>query len=120
MSMHVDVKWRPDGYKNSLKAAAMEALHGAGEIVLKDWQNTIPWATGNLASRLTIIDHPKDLKVTVSSSGPYAIRQEFDDSLRHPDPTNPSSRSDRKAHAGRDALNNNKANITKFVQDRLR
>jgi len=65
-------------------------------------------------------DQPSELKVVISSTGPYAVRQEFDDSLRHPDPTNPSSRSGRKAHAGRDALNDNRENILKFVQDRMK
>jgi len=103
-----------------MKAACMEALHAAGEIVLKEWGNTIPHATGDLESSLTVTDQPSQLRVTVSSTGPYAIRQELDESLRHPDPTNPSSRSGRKAHAGRDALNNNRDNIKKFVQDRMK
>ena len=120
MAMDVNVKWHPDAFKNGIKSQAMSALHDAGEVVLKEWQNTIPYASGDLASHLTVTDHQKDLKVTVSSSGPYAIRQEFDDSLRHPDPTNPSSRSDRKAHAGRDALNNNRENIAKFIRDRMK
>jgi len=110
----------------------MDALHQAGEIILKEWGNTIPHATGDLESSLTphatgdlessltVTDHSRDLKVTVSSAGPYAIRQELDDTLRHPDPTNPSSRSGRKAHAGRDALNNNRENIAKFVRDRMK
>lgn len=103
-----------------MKAAAMDALHEAGEIVLKEWGNTIPHATGDLESSLTVTDYPNEQKVTVSSTGPYALRQERDDSLRHPDPTNPSSRSGRKAHAGRDALNNNRENIAKFVRDRMK
>jgi len=98
----------------------MDALHEAGEIVLKEWGNTIPHATGDLESSLTVNDYPGEQKVTVSSSGPYAIVQELDDTLRHPDPTNPSSRSGRKAHAGRDALNNNRENIAKFVRDRMK
>jgi len=87
---------------------------------MKEWQNTIPYASGDLASHLQVQDQPSELKVVISSTGPYAVRQEFDDSLRHPDPTNPSSRSGRKAHAGRDALNDNRENILKFVQDRMK
>ena len=103
-----------------VKKQAMSTVHDAGEIVLKEWGNTIPHATGDLESHLTITDQPSKLKVVLSSTGPYALRQEKDDSLRHPDPTNPSSRSGRKAHAGRDALNNNRENIAKFVQDRMK
>ena len=114
------VNWHPQAYIVATKKAAMSALHDAGEIVKKEWQNTIPYASGDLASHLQVQDQPSELKVVISSTGPYAIRQEFDDSLRHPDPTNPSSRSGRKAHAGRDALNNNRDNIKKFVQDRMK
>ena len=115
-----EIKWHPEALQKKMKAAAMDALHEAGEIVLKEWGNTIPYATGDLESSLTVNDYPGEQKVTVSSSGPYAIRQELDDTLRHPDPTNPSSRSGRKAHAGRDALNNNRENIAKFVRDRMK
>lgn len=115
-----EIKWHPEALRQKMKAAAMDALHEAGEIVLKEWGNTIPHATGDLESSLTVTDYPNEQKVTVSSTGPYALRQERDDSLRHPDPTNPSSRSGRKAHAGRDALNNNRENIAKFVRDRMK
>ena len=115
-----EIKWHPDAFKNGIKSQAMAALHDAGEIVLKEWGNTIPHATGELESHLTITDQPSQLRVVLSSTGPYAIRQEFDDSLRHPDPANPSSRSGRKAHAGRDALNNNRENIKKFIRDRMK
>ncbi len=120
MAIRVNINWHPNAYKDAVKDAAMDALHDAGEIILKDWQNTIPYASGDLASHLQVQDNKSKLQVTISSSGPYAIRQEFDDSLHHPDPTNPSSRSGRKAHAGRDALNDNRENIKKFVQDRLK
>lgn len=115
-----DVQWHPEALLQKMKAASMEALHEAGEIVLKEWGNTIPHATGDLESHLTITDQPSKLQVVLSSTGPYALRQELDDSLRHPDPTNPSSRSGRKAHAGRDALNDNRDNIQKLVQDRMK
>ncbi len=115
-----EIKWHPEALQQKMKAAAMDALHQAGEIILKEWGNTIPHATGDLESSLTVNDYPGEQKVIVSSSGPYAIRQELDDTLRHPDPTNPSSRGGRKAHAGRDALNNNRENIAKFVRDRMK
>ena len=115
-----EIKWHPEALQKKMRDAAMDALHEAGEIVLKEWGNTIPHATGDLESNLTVNDYPGEQKVTVSSSGPYAIRQELDDTLRHPDPTNPSSRGGRKAHAGRDALNNNRENIAKFVRDRMK
>ncbi|HQN31692.1 MAG TPA: HK97 gp10 family phage protein [Methanothrix soehngenii] len=115
-----EIQWHPEALLQKMKAAAMDALHEAGEIVLKEWGNTIPHATGDLESSLTVTDQPSQMRVIVSSTGPYAIRQELDDSLRHPDPTNPSSRSGRKAHAGRDALNNNRENIAKFVRDRMK
>ena len=114
------VNWHPEAFRARQKKQAMGALHDAGEIIMKDWENTIPYATGDLASHLQVQDQPSALKVVISSTGPYAVRQEKDDSLRHPDPTNPSSRSGRKAHAGRDALNNNRDNIKKFVQDRMK
>lgn len=104
----------------TVKQQAMGALHEAGEKVLKVWGDTIPHASGDLESHLTVTDLPTQMAVKVSSTGPYAIRQELDDSLRHPDPTNPSSRSGRKAHAGRDALNDNRDNIQKLVQDRMK
>lgn len=116
----VEIQWHPEALQQKMKAAAMDALHEAGEIVLKEWGNTIPHATGDLESSLTVTDQPSQMRVIVSSTGPYAIRQELDDSLRHPDPTNPSSREGRKAHAGRDALNNNRENIAKFVRDRMK
>ena len=115
-----EIQWHPEALLQKMKAAAMDALHEAGEIVLKEWGNTIPHATGDLESSLTVTDQSSQMRVIVSSTGPYAIRQELDDSLRHPDPTNPSSRSGRKAHAGRDALNNNRENIAKFVRDRMK
>jgi len=114
------VNWHPEAFRTRKKKQAMSALHDAGEIVKKEWQNTIPYASGDLASHLQVQDQPSELKVVISSTGPYAVRQEFDDSLRHPDPINPSSRSGRKAHAGRDALNNNRENIKKLVQARMK
>lgn len=115
----MSVSWNDGAYKTKIHKAAMEALHVAGELVLKDWAETIPYATGDLASHLTVTDQPSENSVIISSTGPYAIRQELDESLRHPDPTNPASRSGRKAHAGRDALNKNRENITKLVEARI-
>lgn len=116
----MSISWNDVVYKVKVHTAVMAALHDAGELVLKDWAETIPYATGDLASHLTVSDQPSDNSVIVSSTGPYAARQEMDESLRHPDPTNPASRSGRKAHAGRDALNKNLSNITKLVEARIK
>lgn len=79
----------------------------AEKVVLPKWAKTIPHATGDLESHLTVTDivlYGHQVASQVSSVGPYAVRQEFDETLRHPDPTNPLSLGGRKAHAGRDAL----------------
>ena len=112
-----DVKWNGDEILENARQAAKEAVQVAGEIVLRAWQETIPWATGDLASSLTVTDMEDG--VQVSSSGPYAAVQEFDATLRHPDPTNPLSLSGRKAHAGRDALNDNRENIRALIEAKV-
>ena len=115
--MSTEVIWHGDEILAKAKTAAKEALHLSGEIVLRVWQETIPWATGDLASTLTVTDMEDG--VQVSSSGPYAAAQEFDATLRHPDPTNPLSLAGRKAHAGRDALDDNKENIRALIEAKV-
>ncbi len=62
-----------------------EGLNDSAEIVSKEWQNTIPYATGELASHVQPMKSG-ELEYNISSTGPYARRQELDESLRHPDP----------------------------------
>jgi len=112
-----NVEWHGEEILQKARAAAKEAIHLGAEIVLNKWQETIPYASGELASTLTVND--TDEGSTVSSSGPHAAKQEFDASLRHPDPTNPLSLGDRKAHAGRDALEESKDQIAELVAAKI-
>jgi hypothetical protein len=112
------MEWRGEAVLAKVKGAIDEGLNDSAEIVSKEWQNTIPYATGELASHVQPVK-TGDLEYAISSTGPYARRQELDESLRHPDPTNPASRSGRKAHAGRDALDDNRENIDKLVASRV-
>jgi hypothetical protein len=113
--MASEIIWHGAELEAKIKAAAQRGCHMAAEkIVLPAWAKTIPWATGDLASHLTVTDTEEG--AIVSSSGPYALKQELDETLRHPDPTNPLSRSGRTAHAGRNALNQNQEKIREEVQ----
>lgn len=97
------VTWHGDAILAGVEKAAKEGCHMAAEkVVLPKWSKMIPHATGDLESHLTVFDTEDG--AGVSSGGPPAARQEFDETLRHPDPTNPLSLGGRKAHAGRDAL----------------
>jgi hypothetical protein len=112
------MEWRGEAVLAKVKGAIDDGLNDSAEIVSKEWQKTIPYATGELASHVQPVK-TGDLEYSVSSTGPYARRQELDESLRHPDPTNPASRSGRKVHAGRDALEDNRDNIEKLVASRV-
>ena len=112
------MEWRGEAVLAKVKEAVDGGLNDSAEIVSKEWQKTIPYASGELASHVQPVK-TGDLEYAVSSTGPYARRQELDESLRHPDPTNPASRSGRKAHAGRDALDDNRENIDKLVASRV-
>jgi len=113
--MAATIEWRGPELEAKIKVAAQRGCHMAAEkVVLPAWAKTIPWATGDLASHLTVTDTEEG--AIVSSSGPYAHKQELDETLRHPDPTNPLSRSGRTAHAGRNALNSNQEAIQKEIQ----
>ena len=112
------VRWHGAVVEGIALNAAMEGLGVAAELISKKWVETIPYASGDLASHV----QPQKTgatEYTISSTGPYARRQEFDEALRHPDPTNPASRSGRKAHAGRDALADNEKNIEKLVNAKI-
>ena len=113
------MEWRGEAVLAKVKGAIDDGLNDSAEIVSKVWQNTIPYATGELASHVQPAKTGAQ-QYTISSTGPYAARQEFDASLRHPDPTNPMSRSGRKAHAGRDALTSNEKNIEKLVGAKIK
>jgi hypothetical protein len=113
------LEWRGEAVLAKVREAAASGLNDAAEIVSKEWQNTIPYATGELASHVQPMKSG-ELEYNISSTGPYARRQELDESLRHPDPTNPASRSGRKAHAGRDSLDGNRDNIEKLVASRVK
>lgn len=113
------LEWRGEAVLAKVREAVEEGLNDSAEIVSKEWQKTIPYATGELASHVQPAKAGK-LEYNISSTGPYARRQELDESLRHPDPTNPASRSGRKAHAGRDSLDDNRDNIEKMVASRVR
>ena len=113
------VRWHGDAVNAKIMAAAMDGIGEAAEIISKKWVETIPYATGELASHVQP-QKTGDHEYTISSTGPYAVRQEVDASLRHPDPTNPASRSGRKAHAGRDALANNEKNIEKLITAKIK
>ena len=112
------LEWRGEAVLAKVREAVDGGLNDSAEIVSKEWQNTIPYATGELASHVQPTK-TGDLEYAVSSTGPCARRQELDESLRHPDPTNPASRSGRKVHAGRDALEDNRENIEKLVAARV-
>jgi hypothetical protein len=113
--MAAQIEWRGEALDAAIKEAAKRGCHMAAEkYVLPAWAKTIPWATGDLGSHLTVADSEEG--AIVSSSGPYARKQELDETLRHPDPTNPLSRSGRTAHAGRNSLNNNQEKIQKEIQ----
>ena len=112
------VKWHGAAVEAKALAAAMDGLGVAAELISKKWVDTIPYASGDLASHVQP-QKTGDLEYTISSTGPYARRQELDESLQHPDPTNPSSRSGRKAHAGRDALADNEKNIEKLINAKI-
>lgn len=112
------LEWRGEAVLAKVREAVDGGLNDSAEIVSKEWQNTIPYATGELASHVQPTK-TGDLEYAVSSTGPYARRQELDESLRHPDPTNPASRSGRKVHAGRDALEDSRENIEKLVAARV-
>lgn len=112
------MEWRGEAVLAKVKGAIDEGLNDSAEIVSKEWQKTIPYATGELASHVQPLK-TGDLEYAISSTGPYARKQELDESLRHPDPTNPASRSGRKVHAGRDALDDNRENIDKLVASRV-
>lgn len=112
------IRWYGAAIEAKAKAAADEALSTAAEHVEKRWKETIPYSSGDLASHVQT-QKTGDLEYTVSSTGPYARKQELDASLRHPNPEDPRSRSGRKAHAGRDALNDNIDNIQKLVAARM-
>lgn len=113
------LEWRGEAVLAKVREAVEEGLNDAAEIVSKEWQNTIPYATGELASHVQPV-RAGELEYNIFSTGPYARKQELDESLRHPDPTNPASRSGRKAHAGRDALEDNRDNIEKLVASRVK
>ncbi len=108
------VEWHGAAVEALIKKATDEALQTSAELVEKDWKNTIPYSSGDLASH---VQNQKtgDLEYTISSTGPYARRQELDESLRHPNPDDPKSRSGRKAHAGRDSLDKNRGKIEELV-----
>ena len=113
--MAATIVWHGAELEAKIKEAAKRGCHMAAEkVVLPAWAKTIPWATGDLGGHLTVTDTEEG--AIVSSSGPHARKQELDETLRHPDPTNPLSRSGRKAHAGRDALSSNQEKIQKEVQ----
>jgi len=112
------LEWRGEAVLAKVREAVEEGLNDSAEIVSKEWQKTIPYASGELASHIQPL-RTGDREYSISSTGPYARRQELDESLRHPDPTNPASRSGRKVHAGRDALDDNRDNIEKLVAARV-
>jgi hypothetical protein len=112
------MEWRGESVLAKVKEGVERGLNDSAEIVSKEWQKTIPYASGELASHVQPVK-TGDLEYAISSTGPYARRQELDESLRHPDPTNPASRSGRKVHAGRDALEDNRDNIEKLVASRV-
>lgn len=113
------VRWHGPQIEKLVIAAAMDGIRESAELISKEWVETIPYATGELASHVQPVK-TSDRQYTISSTGPYAARQENDESLRHPDPTNPLSRAGRKAHAGRDALKNNEKNIEKLVGAKIK
>lgn len=113
------VRWHGPQIEKIVMSAAMEGIRESAELISKKWVETIPYATGELASHVQPAKTGAQ-QYTISSTGPYAARQEFDASLRHPDPTNPMSRSGRKAHAGRDALTSNEKNIEKLVGAKIK
>lgn len=113
------MSWNDDRAKRAAHDAGMAALHDAAEIILKESQKEVPYATGDLASHGAITDAPSESAVYIHYSGPYAVRQHEDATLRHPDPKNPSSRSGRKDHYLEDPFHRNKNNVQKLVAARI-
>jgi hypothetical protein len=111
-------EWNGDAILAKAKAAAKEGCHQAAEkIVVPAWSRNIPWEEGILGGSITVNDTEKGAEV--SSSGPYAAAQEFDE-LRHPNPDkehHPKSLPGRKSHAGRDALLDNQDAIVQSVNE---
>ncbi len=54
--MSATLEWHGEELAKKIEEATKGAVHQSAELVLKDWQNTIPYATGDLASHLTVTD----------------------------------------------------------------
>jgi len=91
------VVWRGPELKSLVHDRAMTRLHRVGEEVLGKAIERVPLATSNLASTGDMVDVPSKLAVAVFFTGPYAVKQHEDMTLRHPDPNNPLSAMGRTA-----------------------
>jgi len=110
-------KWNTDRAKVS--DVALQALHEAAEIIAKEAMEEVPYATGDLASHIMVHDDPSSATVYVAASGPYAVKQHEDATLRHPDPTNPASRSGRKHHYLEDPFLRNQKNVLNLISEKI-
>lgn len=113
------IVWNDGEAKRRAREVGLKALHDAGEIILKESQQEVPHATGELESHGDIHDAFSENAVVIFYTGPYSVRQHEDASLRHPDPTNPASRSGRKDHYLEDPFNRNASKVQQLVSARL-
>ncbi len=97
----------------------MESFHDSAEVILKESSDIAPWATGEMASNTFITDAPTEGAVYFGYNGPYVVRQHQDPTLRHPDPTNPLSRSGRTDHFLQKAFDQGKAQAQEKMKQRV-
>lgn len=111
--------WNDAAAKARAKAGCMEALHAVAEKILAESGDLVPHASGELESKGDIQDQPSEGAVVIFYTGPYAVKQHEDATLRHPDPTNPHSRSGRTHHYLETPFNQHAKNLSKEARSIL-
>lgn len=120
--METGFKWRGPEAMKLVRDAAISALQDVAESkILKEANDLVPHATGTLERTGTVSPFSRaDNSITISYSGPYAIRMHEDLSLRHPDPTNPISSSGCSAKYLENPFNKHKSTALKLVAVRVK
>jgi hypothetical protein len=88
------------------------------EKVFQESQEQVPFAEGQLCASGSIFEEGD--KVGITYSGKHAIPQHERLDFRHPDPTNPKSKSGRKAKYLSDPWDQNQGDITDSIADELK
>ncbi len=112
------LKWDWDKAIKIIERESLEGLYESGEIIMTASKKLAPHSTGEMEDSGVVIKQANG--VFLGYNGPYVVKQHQDQTLQHPNPEDPRSLEGREAGFLLTPLNENKGNISRLIDARVK